>query len=506
MKEMDNLDLIFEVTQALSNLDNTELLFDDVLGLITKRGLQYAAIKAVDPISEEIIIRYASGLSDKERERGRYKLGEGITGAVVKTGEPIAIRNTKDDERFLNRTGASSEFQEGSFFCYPISVDQSVVGALSAFSTFHNDEDFEQKNQLLKTLTPIIAQGLRINERFERNQLKLQAENQQLRSKLGSQRKLTNFIGSSNEMDHVFEQIRMVAQSNATVMIRGENGTGKEMVADTIHYSSLRGEKPFIKVNCAALPENLLESELFGHEKGAFTGAMQQKKGRFELANGGTLFLDEIGEINQNVQVKLLRFLQSREFERVGGLQTIQANVRIIAATNKNLEEEIKEGEFREDLYYRLNVFPIFVPPLRERRSDIVLLADFFLEKYSKENNKLIKRLSTPAIEMLTSYHWPGNVRELENCLERAVLICQGDTIRAQDLPPSLQTSEETNRLYETWSLPQAVINLEKEMIVESLKNNGGHQGKAAQAIGITERQMGYKIRKYNIDRRLLKA
>lgn len=495
----ESYDLVLEISKALLNLDNPSLLLEDVLGLLRKRGLDYAAIKIVDPSSEEILIRYAAGLTAEEKQRGRYKVGEGITGTVVKTGEAILIRRIQDDSRFLNKTGAS-DVKEGSFYCIPIKFDEQVAGALSAFSrTPLSDDSFSEYADLLKAVVPFIAQALRINEKFQRQNQQLKEENLSLRSELQTKRQIANFVGSSSKMSQVFDQIRMVSNSNATVLIRGENGTGKELVAETIHYSSGRANKPMIKVNCAAIPENLLESELFGHEKGAFTGAIALKKGRVEVAEGGTLFLDEIGEISHATQVKLLRFLQSREFDRVGGQGTLQANVRIIAATNRNLEEEIRKGNFREDLYYRLNVFPIFVPALRERKSDITLLSDFFLEKYSNENRKGIKRISTPAIEMLMAYHWPGNVRELENAMERAVLLCQTDTIRAQDLPPSLQTSENTNRSYDHWSLPQAVENLEREMMVEALKNNAWHQGKAAQAIGVTERQMGYKLRKYGI-------
>jgi len=456
-------------------------------------------VKIVDPTTEEILIRYAAGLTAEERQRGRYKIGEGITGTVVKNGEAIVIRQIQDDSRFLNRTGAS-DVKDGSFYCFPIHTGEQVVGALSAFTRTHlSDATFSEYAELLKAVVPFIAQALRINDKIQRQNKQLKEENITLRSELQSKRQIANFVGSSSKMNQVFDQIRMVSNSNATVLIRGENGTGKELVAETIHYSSERASKPMIKVNCAAIPENLLESELFGHEKGAFTGAIALKKGRVELAEGGTLFLDEIGEISHATQVKLLRFLQSREFDRVGGTSTQQANVRIVAATNRNLEEEIRKGNFREDLYYRLNVFPIFVPALRERKSDITLLADYFLEKYAHENKKTLKRISTPAIEMLMAYHWPGNVRELENSLERAVLLCQTDTIRAQDLPPSLQTSDNTNRSYDHWSLPQAVANLEREMIVEALKNNAWHQGKAAQAVGVTERQMGYKLRKYGI-------
>jgi Nif-specific regulatory protein len=299
-------------------------------------------------------------------------------------------------------------------------------------------------------------------------------------------------------MQQVYRLIEQVAESNATVLVRGESGTGKDLVAHAIHYNSLRASKPFIKVNCTALPETLLESELFGHEKGAFTGATERKIGRFERAHGGTVFLDEIGDFSLGLQVKLLRVIQFREFERLGGTETIRANVRIIVATHKNLEQEIRNGLFREDLYYRVNVFPIFMPPLRERKDDIVLLADHFLEKYARENGKNITRISTPAIDMLTRYHWPGNVRELENAIERAVLLCDSDVIRSEHLPPSLQIAS-ADEPREHLTFAEIIANKERELIIDALKRSGGQQRKAARDLGLTERILGYKIRKYGI-------
>ncbi len=500
----NTLDIIFEFTKALNNIKNTETLLDDVLTILNQHGFDYSTIKFIDPVSEEIIIRFASGLPNALKDT-TYKLGEGITGKVVQDGQPIIVEKIGKDERFLNKTGSSSD-DDDSFYCFPIIIDNNTIGALSALANTDSHAQHQSNIQLFETITPLLCQFLKINEQFKYDRKEMEEQNRTLRSELaGIKKNSSKIIGNSGKMSVLYDQINMVINSNATVLITGESGTGKELVADSLHHGSYRATKPFIKVNCAALPENLLESELFGHEKGSFTGASFQKKGRFELAEGGTLFLDEIGEINQNIQVKLLRFLQCREFERVGGVQTIQSVVRVVAATNMNLEEEVKKGNFREDLYYRLNVFPIYVPPLRDRQTDITLLANFFLEKYANENGKDINRISTPAINMLMSYHWPGNIRELENCMERAILVCQGDTIRASDLPPTLQTagtdiSEPAPFLKsDTWTLPEAVANLEKEMITEALKTYKGHQGKTAKALGVTERQIGYKIQKYNI-------
>jgi Nif-specific regulatory protein len=290
-----------------------------------------------------------------------------------------------------------------------------------------------------------------------------------------------------------------VADSDTTVLLRGESGTGKELVAHAIHYASSRSHKPFIKVNCAALPETIIESELFGHEKGAFTGALHERKGRFELAHGGTLFLDEIGDLSMMTQIKLLRVLQEREFERVGGVETIKADVRIIAATNRNLEELIAKNLYREDLYYRLNVFPMHIPPLRERKTDILLLADHFVDKYGKTAGRNIRRISTPAIDMLMAYHWPGNVRELENCIERAVVMSNDDVIHGHHLPPTLQTAEASGTTI-AGTLDESLESVERELLIEALKSSRGNMAKAARLIGITERRMGLRIQKYGID------
>jgi Nif-specific regulatory protein len=299
--------------------------------------------------------------------------------------------------------------------------------------------------------------------------------------------------------------IAQVAPSDATVLITGESGTGKELVAAEVHRLSKRVGYPLVKVNCAALPESIIESELFGHEKGAFTGAYSQRKGRFELANRGTIFLDEIGELPPRIQVKLLRVLQERELERVGGASTIKVDVRLVAATNRNLDDEVKAGRFREDLYYRFNVFPIHMPPLRERKSDIILLADHFAEKYAEKNGKLIKRISSPAIDLLTGYSWPGNVRELENCIERAVILSTDMVIHSYNLPPSLQTASSTNT-EPTTTLEAALSRMEKELIVDALKLSDGNMAAAARRLGITERKMGLRVHHYGINWRLYRT
>jgi Nif-specific regulatory protein len=300
-------------------------------------------------------------------------------------------------------------------------------------------------------------------------------------------------------MMEAYSLVEKVAPTESTVLVTGESGTGKELVARAIHDKSRRSSGPFVAVNCAALPESVVESELFGHEKGSFTGAHVQRKGRFELASGGTLFLDEIGELSLSVQAKLLRILQERSFERVGGSQTINADVRIVVATNRDLEKEVSEGRFREDLYFRFNVFPIHMPPLRERGSDILLLADHFADKLGKKAGKPIVRISSPALDLLMIYHWPGNVRELENCFERAVIMSSDGVIHAYNLPPSLQSAESTGTGPST-TLDGALARLEKELVLEALKMERGNAAAAARRLAVTERRIGLSLRRFGID------
>jgi Nif-specific regulatory protein len=373
------------------------------------------------------------------------------------------------------------------------------VGALGVALPYHKDRSYEQEAKFFGIVGSMVGQAVRIHSLVEAERQRLLDENTKLRQELRERYDIRNIVGSSRAMQHVYEQVAQVATTATTVLVRGESGTGKELVAHALHYSSPRAKKPLVKVSCGALPESLIESELFGYEPGAFTDARAQKKGRFELANGGTLFLDEVGELSPATQVKLLRVLQEKEFERLGGVQSIKVNVRVVAATNKDLEAAVKEGGFREDLYYRLNVYSIYLPPLRERRPDVPLLADHFVEKYARAHGKDVRRIATSAIDMLMSYHWPGNVRELENCLERAVLVCDGGVIHAHHLPPTLQTAEVSGTLLRQ-SLKEALDAQEKDLIQDALKSARGNRAKAARLLDTTERIIGYAVRKYGID------
>ena len=459
--------------------------------------MKRSTVTLLNRLTDEVKIEAAHGLSSEQMIRGRYSPGEGIVGRVIERGEAEVIPDVSDEPDFLDKTKARSGInnRKNAFICVPIQIEGKVIGTLSIDREHDGEEDFSSDVSFLKIVSSMIAQAVKVRRRVQEEK----DRTKELQNQLENTFSPANIIGKSNAMREVFALVEQVAGSNATVLIRGESGTGKELAAQAIHYNSPRAHMPLVKVNCAALPESVIESELFGHEKGAFTSAIASRKGRFELANKGSIFLDEIGDLSPMTQVKLLRVLQEQEFERVGGTETIKVNVRIIAATNRPLEEMMVKGEFREDLYYRLNVFPVNMPPLRERKSDIILLADVFAEKYGKRNNKEIKRISTPAIELLMSYHWPGNVRELENCIERAVLLTTDGVIHGNLLPPSLQSAESTGSAPSA-GLDAALDALEIELLEDALKSAKGNMAKAARVLEITERKMGLRVSKYGID------
>ncbi|MDL2286484.1 sigma 54-interacting transcriptional regulator [Desulfococcaceae bacterium OttesenSCG-928-F15] len=498
--DLEQVTILYEISKALGeHMDLKKSLYKAMEILANQENMLRGTITLLNPVTGEIHIEVAHGLSKGDMAKGIYKLGEGVTGTVIKEGRPIAIERISQAPSFLKRTTARKKLQEDfSFICVPITEGSHVRGALSADMPHDPEFDLEQGVQFLSIIATMLARHVGNLERIRLEQERLKAENRRLQDELEKKYHFTNIIGNSSKMREVFRMISQVSKSNTPVLIRGESGTGKGLVASALHYNSNRAEHPFIKVNCAALPEDLIESELFGHERSAFTGAVSQKKGKIEAAGKGTLFLDEMGSISQEVQGRLLRLLQDREFERVGGNQTLHSDVRILAATGKNLEQAVEEGTFRGDLYYRLNVFPIYLPPLRERKTDILLLGDYFLEKYAKENGKEIKRFSTSAIDMLMDYHWPGNVRELENCIERAVLLCEEGAIHAYHLPPTLQTGEDSGSL-PVYSLDEAVARLEKEMIMDALKNTGGNISQAAELLGTTIRIFSYKCKAHGI-------
>ncbi|MCF7864022.1 MAG: sigma 54-interacting transcriptional regulator, partial [Kiritimatiellales bacterium] len=468
----------------------------------TDMGVLRGTLALRKPGTDVLTIEASSGLSSTEIRRGQYKLGEGVTGRVALTGKPALVADISQSPDFLNRTKARID-QKTAFLCVPIIHHKEVIGTMSIDLPTGDESELNGYFLFLQHVAQILASAVStIREEIEERNA-LESENEMLRRQLGDRYSIDNMVGNCNSMRAIYEQIVQVANSAATVLVRGESGTGKELVARAIHFNSPRKNNAFISINCAALPENLIESELFGHEKGAFTGAAQQRHGRFELANGGTIFLDEIGDISPAVQVRLLRVLQEKTFERVGGNETISVNVRVVAATSRNLEEGMVNGTFREDLYYRLNVFPILLPPLRQRKSDIMLLADHFLQKYGGMYGKDMKRISTSAINMMMAYHWPGNVRELENCLERAVLTSSDGVIHGFNLPPSLQTSDETHTsLLPTngADLKQMVESYEREILIDTLKKHRGNAAAAARYLNTTQRIINYRIKNLGVE------
>lgn len=517
-REQLDLQIINAISRKIGSTLELEETFDSTMSILAERlKMKRGTLVLCNGADMKIVAGH--GLDAEEISRGHYALGEGITGRVVDSGMPIVVSDIRTDPLFLNRTGARrDESGPVSFICVPLKYGNTTIGALSVDKDFTDAETLNRDKNLLMILGAFIAQAVKMNEMVQRERAKLVRENTTLRQELRGRYRFDNMVGASSAMRKVFETVALVARSRATVLIRGETGTGKELVARSVHYNSPRCDKPWVGISCAALSDSLLESELFGHVKGAFTGAFEDRKGRFEMAHGGTLFLDEIGDMSESLQVKLLRVLQERQFERVGGTETIDVDVRLIAATNCNLEENIRNGTFREDLYYRLNVVPLYIPPLRERRDDVPLLIKHFLDKYSSENEKNITGLAPGALDILVRYHWPGNVRELESCIEMAVVMATEDRLTVEMLPPKLQPSSKAAQLDTENAVDQAVSSLswsslpdhgfykelvpliEKGLIQRALSETKGVKLRAAQLLGINRNTLHKKIAELGIE------
>jgi Nif-specific regulatory protein len=480
--------------------------FEQALGLLERYlGTSRSVLYLMDAGRRALRVEAAHGL---DATMLRPQFGLGVAGRVAETGLPIVVPSVRFEPMALQELSDPRQWADGSWslISVPIARAGRPCAALSAYFS-GADDNHSSRLAALSFVASLMSQALetvRLQRELDPPTTTVaKAEARAARSAF----EYANMIGSSALIRQVYEQVGQVAPTSATALIRGESGTGKELVAHAIHINSSRASGAFVKVNCAALPENLFESELFGHERGAFTGAVARKKGRFELAQGGTLFLDEIGDLPLSTQVKLLRVLQSREFERLGGTETLRADVRIITATNRDMERAVAAGQFREDLYYRLNVFTITMPPLRDRRADIPSLAEYFLAKYAKQHGRKIGRLSTAALDRLSEYGWPGNVRELENAIERAVVLCDGFVVEERHLPRSvLDRNQSASGDGETPNLTEAVERLERRMIQEALTLTRGNLSRAARALGITERMLRYKAGKYEIDASLFRA
>ncbi len=504
-KKIDTSSDLVRLVGILDALQKKTITLDDALNFIQEvTHARRALLVLLSPVDGDLYIEAASGLSSKQKSQGHYAVGEGVVGKVIQTGKTIFIEDATHNPLFLNRTHAWDAQDSMSFLCVPIILQDKVIGALGIDRPQHKVVDPQHEERMLCVIANAFIPYIRLHQ----DSMKVTAE-QDESVRLPQRYKVGNrgIIGTSEGIQTIFERIEQVAPSSTTVMIRGESGTGKELVARSIHENSPRKDHAFLSLNCAALPENLVESELFGHERGAFTGAMHARKGRFELAHEGTLFLDEVGELPLITQAKLLRVLQEKSFERIGSSQSCQVDVRIIAATNRNLETMVEEGTFRKDLYYRLNVFSMHLPALKERKGDIILLAHHFLDVFSKEHHKNSPKFSLAASDMLERYDWPGNIRELENVIERCMLLIgQGKYILPQHLPPELHSDAccqfmEASQIphKHTGTLPERIEELERVSITEALAQSHGHMGQAADALGITERIMGQRMRKYGI-------
>ncbi len=503
-RSVQELSLLFAVSQMLErSFDLTEIVRPLLRRLQDFMGLGRGTITIINRDTGDFLLSEAVGMPRGLRPSAYLELITPQLKRTVDKREPVIVADLVHwaeefdaDPDVIAKLGLDHSV---SLLCVPLKIEDTVSGILSIERQRDTQIGWEADLRLLSMIASIIAQAARVRQDAAEQIQSLREENDRLQERIAQDFRPREMIGTSADMRTVYYHIEQVANSITTVLIRGESGTGKELVAKAIFENCDRKNKPFVKFNCAALPDSIIESELFGHEKGAFTGALAMRKGRFEVADGGTIFLDEIGDISPSTQIKLLRVLQEREFERVGSQKTLKTDVRVVAATSRDLEKMMEEGTFREDLYYRLNVFPIYMPPLRVRKCDILLLADHFIEKYTRRQGGKPVRISSAAIDLLMAYHWPGNVRELENCIERAVLLAKGQSIKAHHLPPTLQmkTARESK---DTPTLEDAIQALEREMIVDVLKETSSNMAEAARRLGLTERKMGLRVKKYDID------
>jgi len=495
------LETLYLVSKVLSKSIELEQTLAEVLKLLHNQGRLFnGMVSLIDEDTKELKV-YAVHDSDGvvPMKSVHYQPGEGLVGIIMDRAKSIVVERLADEPRFLGRLGVYDT--ELPFIGVPIKIDENEPVGVFVAQPPSGGELLDEQARFLEMVSNLVGQSVSLSRMVVKERRALEDERDNLRREVKAEHGFDSIVGHTPVMRHVFDQVRQVAKWNTTVLIRGESGTGKELIANAIHYNSPRSSNTFVKLNCAALPDNLLESELFGHEKGAFTGAVTQRKGRFEQADGGTLFLDEIGEISSAFQAKLLRVLQEGEFERVGGLKTLKVDVRVIAATNRDLESEVEKGEFREDLYYRLNVMPINMPSLRERVEDIPDLSRFLVEKISRSQGRPLTIVDS-ALRLLMQYDWPGNVRELENCLERAAIMCEEGQI---DRDVINLTGQDENSVAHELSTPQSSIDLndpdidERERVIAALEQAGWVQAKAARLLGLTPRQIAYRIQTLKI-------
>jgi Nif-specific regulatory protein len=500
--ELKELTLLFDISIALNKSKNIKDVLYQILEMMAKYiGMDRGTITLVKKGSTEINIEEAYGLSSAEKARGKYKVGEGIIGKVVKSGMSVYIPRISDEPQFMDKTKARKKvnIKDVSYLCVPIKHDKEVIGTLSVDRVFNNNLSFEEDIRLITIIGSMIAQALKARQEELDEVERLKEENERLQTELQMKFNPANMIGNGQAMHVVFNLISKVAPTAANVLITGESGVGKELVAKSIHFNSKRASQKFEEINCSGLNPAILDAELFGQVTKAEHGSKKIIKGIFERSNGGSVFLTDMGEVPLDLQAKLLQLIQNKKIQRVGSKENIEVDIRLIAATSKNIERLLEEGKVMEELYFLLNVFPIYIPPLRERKSDIPQLIDHFIEKFNEEHGLSVKRISTSAIDMIMSYHWPGNVRELENCLERACILGNTGVIYGFHLPPTLQTPDSSGAP-ERGPLQSVLAKVEKELIQDNLKLCKGDIGKAADNLGLTERQMEIRVAKYNIN------
>ena len=528
------LTTLYEVSKVLSSSMDLEHTLNNVLKTLESH-LHISPSMIILRMDKELVgVIAATELSAAEMERGRYRLGEGMVGKIMRAGMPVVIPDVSQEPAFIHRAYEPEINQRlHAFVGVPIKVGYECIGVLAIYrSELHKGVSFRSDVRLLQMIANLVGQTVNLHQGISAERNRLLQEKHRLQKEVQQHSSIENVIGHSRAMQAVFSDVHQAAPGKATVLLRGESGTGKEVIARAIHYLSTRRDKAFVSLNCAALSEGVLESELFGHERGAFTGATHERKGRFELADGGTLFLDEIGDIAPAFQAKLLRVLQEREFERVGGTRTRRVDVRIITATNRNLEEAVRKGEFRADLYYRINVVSISLPPLRERREDIPALIEHFLARHNAENQRKLT-ITSEALQTMVSCYWPGNVRELENCVERTVTMTRGNLIRNSDIPcqrnqclsmalrplegshpvVTMKVHDNNTPLHAVPDPAEHTVAAlasndqeitaslsERNLLIQAMDRCGWVQAKAARLLGTTTRKLGYALNKQGIE------
>jgi Nif-specific regulatory protein len=515
--KINSQEILLDVFNLIEKMDDLTNVFNNIMDILREKMdiLRGMLVFVENNNPESLFIKCAYKISEDAIKYGKYKAGEGIIGTVVSSGQTIAVKDISNEPKFLNKLKIKRIGEKISFIAAPIKADNNIIGVLAVERKYQTMESYNEVINTISLIASMIAYKVQNYQKIENTTKELIEENIELRKELKEQYNFKNIIGKNEKFRKILEQIKMVSNTPASILITGETGTGKELIAKIIHFLSDRRDKKFLSINCAAIPANLLESELFGYYKGAFTGAVANKKGRFELADGGTLFLDEIGEMDLQLQSKILRAIQEKEIEPVGSEKTIKVDIRIIAATNKDLEQMVNEGKFRADLFYRLNVINLHIPPLRERKDDIPLLVEYFIKKYSEIYNKKIIGINKEVEELFYAYNWPGNIRELENVIERAVIMTHSNIIDVSLIPKNIRErkteidsefnlnnfiKKEINNKINSGNLYKNIAGVfEKILIEEILIKTGHNKSRAAQLLGINRNTLKTKMKEYKI-------